>query len=249
MSNSNLNILEEGIKQGEDIYIFRIFFQNSRECKRVVVRNDEDFKKITGPLRDLLKVIRSEMTLSRKLVDVRNISEELSMPSRIITEVLRPKLRLIVFGAGHVGQAVCLIGSLLGFDVLVIDDRPEFASRERLPDSRIKIIVGDYAKVVTGLGLKRNCAVVIVTRGHQFDEICLRGVVRDDVGYLGMIGSKRRVISVIDRLERDGYSRSEFEKLHAPIGLQIGAKSPQEIAVAILAEVISHFSSKKLEQE
>src|SRR5712692_7629536 len=158
-------------------------------------------------------------------------------------EILRPKLELIVFGAGHVGQAVALIGAMLGYDITVVDDREEFASRKRLPSPRINLLVSDYGYATDKLKLSPSTAVVIVTRGHQYDELCLKHVIGSDAGYIGMIGSRRRVMSVLKKLVSEGFREGDLQRLHAPIGLQIGARTPQEIAISILAEIIDQTNN------
>jgi xanthine dehydrogenase accessory factor len=145
--------------------------------------------------------------------------------------------RLIIIGAGHVGQALADLGAMLGFHVAVIDDRAAFANRERFP-SAAEIIVRPFEKAIDSMKLDRNCYVVAVTRGHAFDEIALRAALKQKPGYLGMIGSKRRVRATLDRIEADGVERSTLEQVHAPIGLDIGAETPEEIAVSIMAEII-----------
>jgi xanthine dehydrogenase accessory factor len=106
-------------------------------------------------------------------------------------------------------------------------------------------VVSDYDTASRKLELSSNSAVVIVTRGHQYDEACLRSVIRSEARYVGMIGSRRRVLAVLDRLSREGFSREELSRLHAPIGLKIGARSPQEIAVSIVAEIINHLNNSE----
>jgi xanthine/CO dehydrogenase XdhC/CoxF family maturation factor len=249
MDRANLETIEEKIKRGEETQFLRILGQRSGKSKRIILRNENGlddsgksfYKGLTKPSNGLVK--------SRFPISLEEINDESNEVMKAVVEAVRPKRRLVIFGAGNVGQAVGLMGALLGFNVILVDDRPEFASRERFPDRTINLIVGDYVKVIGELNLTRDAAVVIVTRGHQFDEICLRGTVRLNVGYLGMIGSKRRVLSIIDRLEKDGFRRSDFEKLHAPIGLRIGAASPQEIAIAILAEIVGHFNGKNVGKE
>ena len=158
---------------------------------------------------------------------------------RVVGELLEAPPQLLVFGAGHVGQAVAAIGALVGYDVTVVDDRVEFVIRERLPNKAIKLVVGKYGTIKSDIKITRNTAVVIVTRGHQYDEICLEQVLERGARYIGMIGSQRRVLSIFRRLESAGVSKSSLQSVHAPIGLKIGAVSPQEIAVAILAEIIA----------
>jgi xanthine dehydrogenase accessory factor len=145
--------------------------------------------------------------------------------------------RLIIIGAGHVGQALADLGAMLGFHVVVIDDRAAFANRERF-STAAEIIVRPFEKAIDSLKLDRSSYVVAVTRGHSFDEIALRAALKQKPGYIGMIGSKRRVRATLDRIEADGVEKSVLEQVHAPIGLHIGAETPEEIAVSIMAEII-----------
>lgn len=145
--------------------------------------------------------------------------------------------RLIIVGAGHVGQALADLGAMLGYHVIVIDDRAAFANRERFPNAA-EIIVKPFEKAIDSLKLDRNSYVVAVTRGHAFDEMALRTTLKQKPGYVGMIGSKRRVRATLDRIEAEGVERSILEQVHAPIGLDIGAETPEEIAVSIMAEII-----------
>lgn len=161
---------------------------------------------------------------------------------RLIAEKITGKLSLYIFGGGHVGQALALMAVLLGYEVTVIDDRAEFVSRSRFPDPRINLIASDFDNALDSLTVGTRCAAVIVTRGHQYDEICLSKLLRTEVSYLGMIGSKRRVLSIFNRLKLQGFDPDCLSRVHAPIGLKIGAKSPQEIAVAILAEIIAEVN-------
>lgn len=237
------------MRRGEEAQFLRILDPRSGKSKRIILRDENILERSGESLYKELTKLCDGVVKSRFPISLEEINDESNKVIKAVVEAVRPKKRLVIFGAGNVGQAVGLMGALLGFDVILVDDRPEFVSRERFPDRTINLIVGDYAEVIAELGLAGDTAVVIVTRGHQFDEICLRGTVKLEVGYLGMIGSKRRVLSIIDRLEKDGYQRSDFEKLHAPIGLRIGAASPQEIAVAILAEIIGHFNGKNIGKE
>ena len=170
---------------------------------------------------------------------IKNFSDQKGSTFELIVERISGKPSIFIFGAGHVGQALALASVLLGYDVVVVDDREEFASRKRLPDPRIRLVVDDFGKAIGNLNIGARSAAVIVTRGHQFDEICLENLLRLQISYLGMIGSKRRVISIFRRLSQQGFADSDLSKVHAPIGLSIGARSPQEIAIAILAEIIA----------
>ena len=183
------------------------------------------------------------------IADIVEVVNEQGSPVPLVIELVKPKQQLLIFGAGHVGQAVALMGAMTGYDVMVVDDREEFASRKRLPDPRIDLIVSDYASATDKLTISPSSAVVIVTRGHQYDELCLKNVIRSNAGYVGMIGSRRRVLSVFKKLAGEGVREDDLKRVHAPIGLRIGARSPQEIAVAILAEIIDHVNNPERGQK
>jgi xanthine dehydrogenase accessory factor len=160
----------------------------------------------------------------------------------VACEIVRPKPSLIIFGAGHVGQALALMAIPLGYQITVVDDRAGFISRERFPDRSISLVAEGFETASRSVTITSSTAVVIVTRGHQYDELCLRETVGSSARYIGMIGSQRRVRAVYERLGAAGVPRDLLEKVHAPIGLKIGATTPQEIAVAILGEIIETFN-------
>jgi xanthine dehydrogenase accessory factor len=145
--------------------------------------------------------------------------------------------RLIIAGAGHIAQPLCALGSMLGFHVTVIDDRASFANRERFPAADA-IIVKPFAAAIDALGLDRHCYLVSVTRGHAYDEEVLRAALKYPEGFVGMIGSRRRARATLDRLAADGYDPNRLKEVHVPLGLDIGAETPEEIAIAIIAEII-----------
>ncbi len=151
-------------------------------------------------------------------------------------EVVRRQPRAIVVGAGHVGVHVSRIAATAGFDVTVVDDRADFASPERFPEAG-RVLVGGLAETLAGLHIDGDSFVVLVTRGHREDEIALRQVVASGAAYVGMIGSRTRVRTVGERLIRDGFPREAVDRIYAPIGLDIGAETPEEIALSIVAEM------------
>lgn len=157
---------------------------------------------------------------------------------RLLFEVSRPPLELIVCGGGHVGRATAIAARMLDFSVTVIDDRAEFVSRERLPDPQIRLLADDFTRALQGLNITPASHVVIVTRGHRHDEICLREVVDKPARYIGMIGSRRRTTTIREHMRREGVAAEHLRRVHAPIGLDIGAQTPEEIALAILAEIV-----------
>jgi xanthine dehydrogenase accessory factor len=145
--------------------------------------------------------------------------------------------RLIIVGAGHIAQPLCRLGAMLGFNVTVIDDRASFANRERFPRAD-RIIVRPFAAAIADLKLDGHCYLVSVTRGHAFDEETVRAALRTECGFIGMIGSRRRVRATLERLGERGIPKERLDQVHAPLGLDIGAETPEEIAVSIISEII-----------
>jgi xanthine dehydrogenase accessory factor len=155
----------------------------------------------------------------------------------VMVEVTERPATLVIVGGGHVGQSIATIAAHAGFSVTVIDDREAFASAERFPMAD-RVICGDLVEELRKLAIDANTYAVLVSRGHKQDELSLREVVRSDAAYVGMIGSRRRVGTVLTHLAREGYPREALERVHTPIGLDIGAETPEEIAVSVVAELI-----------
>ena len=155
----------------------------------------------------------------------------------ILIEPYFPQPRLIVLGGGHIAKPLVEFGSRVGFLVSVIDDRPVFANRDRFPDAE-KVICENFRSSFTQFELNEYSFVVIVTREHRHDLDCLREVLNHKTAYTGMIGSKRSVSSIKEQLLSEGYSAELINRIHAPVGLEIGADTPEEIAISIIAQVI-----------
>ncbi len=151
---------------------------------------------------------------------------------------------LYIFGAGHVSFAISKIGKIAGFKVVVIDDREEFANPERFPEAD-ETIAQDFEEVFSRLKINKLSYIVIVTRGHLLDEKALEWAVKTDAGYIGMIGSQKKNRTVMSHLESRGISKERLDAVYAPIGLDIHAETPEEIAVSIIAEIISVRREKK----
>ena len=157
----------------------------------------------------------------------------------VLAEVFKREHRLIVFGAGHVGYHLCHFASKVGFNTIVVDDRPYFANKEKFGDD-IQVICNTFENAFEILDIHEEDYVVIVTRGHKHDKFCLEKILSlDELNYIGMIGSKRRVKIMKEELIEEGYSKEKIENIYSPIGLNIGAVTPEEIAISILAEIIS----------
>ena len=156
----------------------------------------------------------------------------------IFVEPVLPPASLYVFGAGHVAFSLYKTAETAGFDVSVIDDRDSYANRERFPKAK-EVIAEDYDQAMARLSPNETSYIVIVTRGHRDDMRVLRWAVQTRARYIGMIGSKRKTITIFRELVKEGLPENLFERVHAPVGLDIGAITPEEIAVAITAELIA----------
>jgi xanthine dehydrogenase accessory factor len=161
--------------------------------------------------------------------------------ARIMFERIEPEPRLVICGAGHVGASLARLARTLGYRTLLIDDRADFVTRERFPDEGIELVVASNwtDAVRAGLGSGRNVAVAVVTRGHNEDEECMRAVMAARPDYVGLIGSRRRTNIVLERLREAGVDEKYLKEVRAPVGLDIGAVTPQEVALSILAEIVS----------
>jgi xanthine dehydrogenase accessory factor len=156
----------------------------------------------------------------------------------IFIEPVLPPASLYIFGAGHVSLNVYRTAKNAGFDVTVIDDRETYANRERFPEAKL-VVAEDYDRAMARLSPNETSYIVIVTRGHHDDMRVLRWAVQTQARYIGMIGSKRKTITIFRELVKEGIPEQRFEHVHAPVGLDIGAITPEEIAVAITAELIA----------
>ncbi len=154
------------------------------------------------------------------------------------TRIFRPKERLILLGGGHIAQPLCSIAVLLGFEVTVADDRPSFANHLRFPEAE-RIVCDEFIHAVRELNIQASDYIAVITRGHRYDADCLRTVLSGTMPrYLGLLGSRRRTIALLNLLEQEGFERERLDAVHTPIGLEIGALSVQEIAVSIAAELV-----------
>jgi xanthine dehydrogenase accessory factor len=156
----------------------------------------------------------------------------------VYIEPIEPSPELYVIGAGHVGTELATLAHAVGFEVHVVDDREKFASRDRFPDVA-SVIAEDIPTWIARTELPPHAYVVIVTRGHTNDLEALRALAPRDLRYLGLIGSRAKVARIYEALQQDGIPGECLKRVHAPIGLDIGAVTPQEIAVSILAELIA----------
>lgn len=187
---------------------------------------------------DTLALWTDKLTSEKNTSFVENVKISAAPKVRILIEIIRPQPCLVICGAGHIARALTQLGIILGFRSIVIDDRIEFANRSYFPSDSVELRAEDFVSAIKSINFSLNMSVVIVTRGHKHDEDCLRELLGVDLGYIGMIGSRRRITVVKEKLLSEGFSAKQLAKLYAPIGLDIGARTPEEIALTILAEIV-----------
>ena len=158
---------------------------------------------------------------------------------KVYVEAHHPQPDLVIVGAGHIAQPLCAMGAVMGFRVIVVDDRPDFATRERFPEAD-RVVRVDFRDPFADIPIHSSSYIVLVTRGHKYDYECLRHLLKTEVEppYVGMIGSRRRIRAAFSQLQGEGLPKDRLSRIRAPVGLDIGAETPIEIAVAVAAEII-----------
>ncbi len=161
----------------------------------------------------------------------------------VYIEPIGPEPHILILGAGHVGKSLSAIAKFAGFRVTVADDREEYANANNLPDAS-DILVSDFENVFSKASLDRNTYIVIATRGHNNDLEALKGALKTEAGYIGLLGSKRKKALLFDNLRKGGFSKDDINRVITPVGLPIGSVSPEEIAISIMAQIIQHRRRK-----
>ncbi len=156
----------------------------------------------------------------------------------VFVEPVIPQPKALIFGAGHISKSLSKIATMAGFATTVIDNRETFANRERFPEAE-EIHAEEYEDVFPKLIVNHSAYVIIVTRGHRDDMRVLRWAIDTPARYVSMIGSKRKVLGVVKELEKEGIGRDAYGRVFAPMGLEIGAVTPEEIAISVVAEMIA----------
>ncbi|MDQ7096892.1 XdhC family protein [Desulfosporosinus sp. PR] len=165
---------------------------------------------------------------------------------RLLLEPPTTLVQLLILGAGHIAHPLAIMAKILGYEVTVVDDRPSFANSVRF-NTADRVICNDFERALDDIPINPHTFVVIVTRGHRYDKVCLKKVIYQPAAYVGMIGSRRRVKALKAELEEEGVPGELLQKLYSPIGLNIGAETPEELAVSILSELIK--VQKELNQD
>lgn len=162
---------------------------------------------------------------------------KLSDNTELFMEYITGKPHLVICGGGHIAMPLCNMGKMLEFKTTIIDDRIDFASKERFPEAD-QVLCKDFNKAIEEVKPNKSTYFVIVTRGHKDDKKCLEKILKSDFFYVGMIGSKSKVAFVFNNMLENGYTNEQMAKVHTPIGLKIGGQTPAEIAVSIAGEII-----------
>ncbi|HWJ02088.1 MAG TPA: XdhC family protein [Verrucomicrobiae bacterium] len=159
-------------------------------------------------------------------------------PLKVFVDPIFPRARLVILGGGHIALPLVNLGKMLNYQVTVVDDRFEFANDDRFPEAD-QVVCKDFASAIREMPFDQNTHVIIVTRGHRHDKTCLNEILsKPACAYVGMIGSRRKVALLLEDLGSEGFSPEILAKVFAPVGLKIGAQTPEEIAVSIMAELI-----------
>ena len=209
------------------------------ELKRFWITS-ENQKNISAQLPYEVSTAAADMFSKRNPDDFREIifGDTKEEENLAFLESVVPMPQLIIAGAGHVGKALSHLGKLLDFEVIVWDDRTEFANKTNLPDAG-KILSGSTDESFENISVARDTFIVIATRGHKKDADVLRKLIFSNAGYIGMIGSRRKIMQVRDSFLKNGWATETlWDKIYTPIGLEIGSKTVQEIAVSIAAQLI-----------
>lgn len=205
--------------------------------RRLVVREDGTAVGTLGsaPLDQAVLVQAGEVIADDSAAVEEMQTDEAQVP--VFVQALQRRPTVFIFGGGHVGLALARLAPTAGMRVAVIDDRPEFCNRERFPMAD-ELHVRDFSAAVDGLAIDAVAYAVVMTRGHKWDREVVAQVLRTEAGYIGMIGSRRKIALTWEALKAEGFAEAELARVHAPIGLDIGGDTPGEIAISILAELI-----------
>ncbi|RKY85324.1 hypothetical protein DRQ09_07440 [candidate division KSB1 bacterium] len=220
---SAVNIIKESSKG-----IICTLVEKNRTEKYIISKKEWIGKKPDGEV--LLKI-------EHQYDEIIENENPVRVESGIFLDPLLPSPELYVFGGGHISVYLSQFSKTTGFHTTVIDDRIKFASRNRFPIVD-NVICSDFEDAFNKVKIGKNSYIVIVTRGHKYDELVLEKALSTDAFYIGMIGSKKKVFTIIKRLYNKGISKEKLLKVFSPIGLDIGAKTPEEIAVSIISEII-----------
>lgn len=163
-------------------------------------------------------------------------------------KVIKPKKQLLIIGGGHISKELHYFGAMMDYSVVIFEDREEYCSKDRFPMAD-KLILGDIKEKLESYSIDESCSIVIVTRGHVLDEVALQCALLTKAAYIGMIGSRKKVLSTMKSLRNKGYAEELLSKVYAPIGLDLGGGTPKDIALGIIAEILLVNNNGKLKHK
>ncbi|SFJ36275.1 xanthine dehydrogenase accessory factor [Terrisporobacter glycolicus] len=235
--NNNLLIMEkatEAIKNHKKGLIVTVLRKNEKEMLFVDDKNN------------LIGQYSGSQSMRNKLengIERLSIHSDAMDDEKFIVQKVHTMGKAYIFGAGHVSKETAAILDIIEFDTIVLDDRSEFANKERFPNS--ETIVLDSLEEIGDLCIDDDSYILIITRGHLYDYNVLKWALRTDAYYIGMIGSKSKINMTYEKLKKDGFTEEDFKRVHAPIGITLDAKTPGEIAVSVAGELINERGAKE----
>src|SRR5215207_7440080 len=247
-SQSISKMIGQVLERGETaLLVTKVSGPGTPGAKLLILEHRAPIGSLGDPELDLIVATQAAQLLGSRdetrMVSASEFAPQLpsARETRLLFERLQPPPRLVICGAGHVGASLAKLAAFAGYQTTLIDDRADFLKRDRFPEEQIELVVaGDWGSAVhDAVGNGRGVSVAVVTRGHNEDEQCMQAVVRANPDYVGLIGSKRRTSIVIERLREAGATDEQLRNIRAPIGLDIGAVSPEEVALSIMAEIIA----------
>lgn len=222
-----VDALLAAIRQHQKAWLVTVLFPQQGKTDHLLVTADGE---IVGALPPMLTPERVTQNKTAALIDLD--------PYQVMIEPVSVGGTVFIFGAGHVSRSLAEFTQSVGFRTVVLDDRAEYANRERFPQADEIIVLESFENCAQKIEIDAESFIVIVTRGHLADQTVLTQLLRSGAGYIGMIGSQRKCLLIQQELQRLGFSEAEIARLHAPIGLPIRAETPEEIGISIVAEMI-----------
>jgi len=219
--------LKESLNQHHKAWLVTVLPAGAATTHHVLIRSDET---IVG---ELLSGLTLETVRGTRILDRSELNEQ-----QIVIQTVNIAGTVYIFGAGHVSRSLAEFVKAVGFWTVILDDRADFANRERFPKADELIVLDSFSNALATLPVDRNSFIVIVTRGHLNDRAVLAQALKTEAGYIGMIGSKRKCGLIYQELLKAGFTTADFQHVHAPIGIAIDAETPEEIGISIVAEMI-----------
>jgi xanthine dehydrogenase accessory factor len=224
-----IDAIETALSRLERLHEITLVVGQAEGSVFAVFTGDETEGELCGLDASLISAAIAAMGANQQMIEIAGIS--------LYAEKLGNEGRIVIFGGGHVGQAVATLSSFLKYPVVVLDDRREFLQKDRYP-ADVDLSDVDFDDISKSIAIRSNDFVCIMTRGHRYDQIVEAQILKTDARYIGVIGSRVKAKTVAENLRAEGFTDEDLARITTPIGLSIGAETPEEIAISILAEII-----------